>query len=183
MPDTSLPTDQQILPTAAHRLPRVQTELSPQEVLERLDRMSRRGKLPGFTSQAGGGIVPLFSVEAHGSPFDGDLSAHYRAAGEGPGGDLEFDLQMRWRLPALFAAALLATIWPGVYFTDELIAQHLPGLWRPWVTYWWYLPLTIIPLPWVWAKLMRRSRHVVQTSARETIEKIAAEVQGRIVAP
>jgi hypothetical protein len=160
-------------PDAPAAMPSVATDLTPEAVLERLQTASRRGRLPGFRGcEAAGGC--LFIVAAHGYPFDADLLAAAEP------GRLRFRLRMHRRMPVLFAVVLLATIWPGVYFMDELIAQFLPRLWRPWVTYWWYLPLTILPLPWVWKSLLRRSTTSTTASAHEAIRKIAAELGGRV---
>jgi hypothetical protein len=163
-------------------LPSVRVELSLEQVVERLRTASRRGRLPGF--RAGGDEGALFAVAAHGHPFDADLLGSYTQAsgGGGSGGVLRFSLRFHRRMPIIFAVVLLVTVWPGVYFMDELIAQYLPDWWRPWVTYWWYLPLTILPLPWAWRTLMRRSRATTSASAHEAIQKIAAETGGRIEA-
>ncbi|MBX3377288.1 MAG: hypothetical protein KF678_09845 [Phycisphaeraceae bacterium] len=153
-------------------LPRIVVGAGADTVVEKLRTASKRGRLAGFTAPSQGGA--LFSVAAHGRPFDGVL------AGWLNDGRLEFRLNMHRRLPVIFAVVLLATVWPGVYFMDELIAVFLPSLWRPWVTYYWYLPLTVLPLPWVWVGLMRRSRATIHASALEAIGKIAAETGGKV---
>jgi hypothetical protein len=156
----------------------VVTTASRSDILERLGTASRRGRLPGYTAGGGGG---LFSVAAHGHPFDGLLTGRYVPGDGGQPGRMVFELRLLPKLPAIFAIVLILSIWPGVWFTDELIAQYLPGLWRPWVTYYWYLPLTVIPLPWAWASLMRKSRDSTRQAALEAIEKIAGEVGGSVV--
>ncbi len=160
---------------ASGPLPALGTPLGRGQVLERLGVASRRGRLPGFDVDAGRARGGLFAVAAYGKPFDELLIAD---AAERPGGGtvLTFRLHLLRGMPAAFAAVLLLSIWPGVYFMDELVAQFLPSLWRPWVTYWWYLPLSIIPTPWVWRGLMRRSRAEAMVSAREAIGKIRGEL-------
>jgi hypothetical protein len=159
-------------------LPVVVTALSPDEVLARLDFASRRGRLPGFERLGGHGSDRLFRVEAHGHPFDAVLIG--RHVSHAAASHLEFALHLRKKLPVVFVLVLIATVWPGVYFMDELIAQYLSGLWRPWVTYYWYLPLTILPIPWVWRGVMRRTRRTTEESAREAIARIAGEIDGRV---
>lgn len=171
---------------AGDRLPIIRTPLSAQAVLERMTTASRRGRMPGYEALGGadaaGGEGDLFLVAAHGKPFDADLIVRYERAGAaGGGGLLNFRLKMHWRLRAIFIALLLLTIWPGAYFMDELVAIYLRGLWRPWVTYWWYLPITILPLPWIWRGVMKRARASTQNSAREAIAKVAAEVSGEVL--
>jgi hypothetical protein len=163
-------------------LPAVVTGMDAPDILERLATASRRGRLPGFEAGDRGG---LFSVAAHGHPFDAVLVGHHQA-GDGAG-RLEFTLRLLPKMPAIFAAVLLVTVWPGVYFMDELLAQLAPGIWSYstghwglWATWYWYVPMTVIPLPWVWASLMRRSRESTRAAAEEAIGKIAIETGGRV---
>src|SRR5262249_23055227 len=158
----------------------VHTDLSPDQAVERLRTASRRGRLAGFAapSKYGG----LFSAAAFGRPFDEVLIGE---ASQRPGGgtDLRFRTHLLRGLPALYVAVLIFPIGPGVYSMDELIAQFLPGLWHPWVTYYWYIPLTVIPLPWIWRGLRRKSRAAAHDAGHEAVRKIAAEIDGVIVAP
>lgn len=158
-------------------LPMIETTLGPQAILERLETASRRGRLPGF--ERGNGA--LFDVAAHGQPFDGVLAARYEQAGPGEAARVRFTLRLLPGMPLAFAALLIFTIWPGVYFMDELIAQFIPGWWRPWVTYYWYLPLTVLPTPWIWRSVMRRARRTAREAAAATINKVAAELGGRVI--
>jgi hypothetical protein len=157
---------------ASDALPTIRTSASAGEIRDRLTTLSRRGRLAGFDPKPADGS--LFSASAHGHPFDSLLLANLDA------GRLTFRLLMLRKMPLIFAAILLFTIWPGVYFMDEVIAQFLPGLWRPWVTYYWYLPITILPIPWMWRRTMARSTSSAREHARETIETIAKELSGSI---
>jgi hypothetical protein len=180
---------------SGHPLPTIHTPLSQSQVLGRLLTAAKRGRLPGYEPGGHGG---LFSMAAHGHPFDAILIATYeplpengdreaRREGEGgagrqgephaatPGGRLVFRSRLNRKLPAIFAIVLLATVWPGVHFMDQLI----PGEWGWIPTWWWYLPVTALPLPWVWRGLMKRSRGSIDRSAREMIGRIAREIDGR----
>lgn len=167
-----------IAPAGNAALRAIDTPLLPQEIVEQLRVASRRGRLAGFDPKPPGG--GLFAAVAHGHPFDSLLIGDYQSAGGG-GGRLTFRLLLQPKLPLSFAAILLLTIWPGVYFTDEVVAQLLPSLWRPWVTYYWYLPLTVLPMPWMWKTIMRRSRRATQEHASEAIKGIAKEIGGTLV--
>lgn len=153
----------------ANPLPEVRTLLTPDQVRERLLTASKRGRMAGYNGSPATG---LFSVSAYGQPFEGELIA------EGVEGGLQFRVRMLPRMPAIFAVVLLLTIWPGVYLTDQLI----PGEWGWIPTWWWYMPITVIPTPWAWRNLMRKSKATMDASARESIEKIAAEVEGKVEA-
>ncbi len=167
-------------PAPGATLPRVECALGANEVLARLSAASKRGRLPGFENHNAGGV--LFSVSAFGQPFDGILEARALDGTAAATTLLRFECRLVRRMPLIFAAALLLTVWPGVYFMDQLMIQLAPG-WREAMpaTWVWYLPLTVLPIPWLWASMMRRTRRSVAESARSAIERIAREVDGRVV--
>lgn len=156
---------------AAGPLPSVETDLSVEAVLDRLDVASRRGRLPGFVRGGHGG---LFSVAAFGHPFDKVLVGASERAGAGV--RLRFRAKLPLKGPALFAAALAFSVWPGVRIMDHLI----PVEWGWIPTWWWYLPLTILPIPWAWRAVMKRTDATARESAIKQIEQIATEVGGRV---
>jgi hypothetical protein len=43
------------------------------------------------------------------------------------------------------------------------------------------MPITVLPIPWIWRSTMRKSRAAIAQSADEQIRKIAAELGGEIV--
>lgn len=163
---------------SAPALPMVECDLAPEQVLERLGAASRRGRLPGYQNHGEPGGV-LFSVIAFGHPFDGVVTA--TAAPTGRVTRLAFRCRVLRRMPIAFVGAMVLTVWPGVYFMDQLMIQIAPG-WRETVpTWWWYLPLTILPLPWIAVSLARRTRRSLGESTRTAIDRIAAELAGRVV--
>lgn len=141
-------------------------------VVRRMRALSQRGKLPGFEETADG-----FKALAYGWVFDYDL--RYRVD-EGPGGStLTPALELKRKMPAIVIAVLLLSIWPGVWITDSMLATYFD--WYPrefWKTCLWYLPVTVLPMPWVWKTAMGRSRMLAEESARELAERIAAELKG-----
>ena len=148
-------------------LPAIRTALTPELVREKLTFASKRGRMAGFDGSPAEG---LFTVAAHGHPFDGQL------IGDMAEGRLSFRVKMLRKMPAIFAIVLVLTVYPGEYFMDQLI----PGQWG-WInTWWWYGPITVLPLPWMWRSLMRKSWAAIDASAHEAIGKIAAEIQGQV---
>jgi hypothetical protein len=166
--------------TPGARLPRVECALGANEIRARLSAASKRGRLPGFENHKSGGV--LFSVSAFGQPFDGILEARTVDGTDAATTLLRFECRVARRMLLMFAAALLVTVWPGVYFMDQLMIQLAPG-WREALpaTWVWYLPLTVLPIPWLWVSVMRRTRRSVAESARTTIDRIAREVDGRVI--
>ncbi len=151
-------------------LSHVRTRLEMREVHERLNTAARRGKLAGYEKTG----QNRFLLDAFGTPFDLDLNAQGHRTKDIT--TIRFTTRMRRKLPIVFAIVLLLTIEPGRYFTDQLI----PGSWG-WIdTMYWYYPLTILPLPFLWPKLLHKSRESGRKHAREQIEKVARLCDGRV---
>jgi hypothetical protein len=153
-------------------LPSLVTPLDPGRVLETLETASKRGRLPGFVR---GRSDPLFRAAAFATPFDHELIASASTAGGST--RLTFRLRMLPRAPALFGLALIVSVWPGVHLVDQL----LPASWG-WISthvYWWYLPLAILALL-AWPAAARKSRTEAVASARETIARLAVELEARL---
>lgn len=140
---------------------------SPDEIRQRLDIAARRGRIPGLHPGTGD---RLFHVDGCGTPFDHHLTATWTPADRGT--RVSFTLERQRRVPLIFAAALAATVWPGVYFMDQLI----PGEWN-WIrTEYWYLPLTILPIPWFWRATARKSRQIAMEDAHSIVAKVRTEL-------
>jgi len=155
--------------------------MSAEAILERLGTMSRRGRLDGFEPRPKQPRPGLFAASALGTPFDSVVVAHAsHSAGThpdaAPATTLAFEIVMLRKMPIVFAAILLFTVWPGVVLTDMFIADWFPSLWRLGITWYWYLPLTILSIPFAWRVAMRRSRESARQYAIETIEAIAKEL-------
>lgn len=151
-------------------LPIVRSSRTPSEAMERLALASRRGRLAGFQRDSGN----TFRATLFSEPFDHELLA---TVDEAPGGSaIHSRARMLPRLPVIFAVVLILTVYPGVLLTDSMI----PGEWG-WIDTWiWYIPLTALPLPWIWARLMKKCRAAAGASAFELLHKIAAEVEGHV---
>lgn len=164
-------------------LPTLSVQMTPEQVLACLDKASRKGRLAGFGRGTG---EILCIVDAWGTPFDGELRVQSAEAAQGL--ELRFHVAMRRKMPIVFGVVLALTVWPGVMLTDSMLK-----LWFDWyytwtqielfqiagfdaLTYLWYLPLTLFPLPWIWRSLMARSRATMEVSAHEMIGKIAMEL-------
>lgn len=150
----------------------VTTEKTPEQICEALERLSKQGKLPGFVRAGDGG---LFSVDAQGTPFD------RRLVGEAVEKDGRTELG--WRLvtprrwPVGIAIVLALTVWPGLPITDSLLQTYFPGSYGAWTSGWfrtwiWYLPITVLPIPWVWRGTFRKVHATTLAHAIETRAKI-----------
>lgn len=147
--------------------------MAPSEAINALERLSKRGKLAGFRRIG----ERAFAAAAHGTPFDRELVGTVEATGEGS----RVAWSMRWKrtIPAIFAATLIVSVWPGLPLTDSILSTYWgwysgvtgSGGWlRTWM---WYLPLTVPFAPLAWRSAIKKSRRSSIEHARETIEKIA----------
>lgn len=161
-------------------LPRVRTDLGEAEIVDRLDKASRRGKLAGF-HRGGAGVGPFY-VEVFGQYFDRRMHARLEATADGSGGRvLVFDNRVkRWRVWAFWVVMGL-TVWPGVLLTHSILVTYFDWYWRAmWVTCAWYLPLAVVPLPWVWKAAWVKSAAIADAEARQAIGLIAKHLGGRV---
>ncbi|MCC6677439.1 MAG: hypothetical protein IT436_09870 [Phycisphaerales bacterium] len=156
-------------------LPSVLSPFARAAILERLSFASRRGRLAGF--QAGPGPSE-FRATLFSEPFDHELHARIDEIPDG-GSVIRFTARMLPKVPVIFAVVLVATVWPGVILTDKMI----PGEWG-WIDTWmWYIPLTALPLPWLWIKWMKKCRAAAGVSAYELLHKLAGELEGKVGDP
>lgn len=166
-------------------LPTLRTPLSPEAVLERLDRLSKRGKLPGFArvQQLRGPGTPsgaAFRVLVFGSPYDQELIAALApepaASGpaSGPGATaLSFRLRLLRKTPTIMIGTIVLTLFPGLPLTDTMLKAYFD--WYRIETWWWYVPLTVLTLPFMWRQFTA-SKRASRAEADQVIAKIAKEL-------
>ncbi len=149
-------------------LPSIETSPDSAAVFAALSKMSKQGKLAGYQHQSGESSA---TADAHGNPFDSDLVVSINEQ------SVVFDLKMRSKLPIVFAVVLILTVWPGLPLTDSFMFnfawyERLMG--DKIQTWMWYLPMTALPIPFVWRSSMMKSQKTARAHALETIEKIRA---------
>lgn len=155
-------------------LPIVRTTHTVEQALERLGRASKRGKLPGFhRSEPGCPHAAWFEI--FGKYFDHRLTV--RAEPEASGLALSFENRpVMWRVAAFWAIVVLS-VWPGVLLMHSLLASYFWGYPRSiWITCAWYLPLAVVPIPWVWRTAWRQSTAIADAEARKTIGLVASHL-------
>jgi hypothetical protein len=157
-------------------LPSLESPLSPETIVDRLDTLAKRGKLAGFQR----GTPPtLFEAAAFGTPFDYRLIA--RGTSVGGGTLLSFVLKLPPKVPIVYAVIVVLSIWPGVWLTDSMLRTYFSWYTLSmWGTCAWYVPLTILPLPWMYKKHFVGSRVAATADAAELIRKIAPEIDARV---
>lgn len=155
--------------------------ITPAEVLDRLDAVARRGKLPGYHPGSTAAGSPLFEITDFGAPFEARLiaAAHPSAAGT----DLSFEApRLKPLFPWIFGLILILTVWPGGWLTDSMIRSYWEWYsstpW--WSTYVWYLPLTVPFCPMAMHSALRKSRTSAAAEVPAILTKIAAATGGQI---
>lgn len=148
-------------------LPSIPTALTADEVKQRLSKLSKQGKLAGFELNEPGALC---SVAAHGTPFDSKLIITHKDDA------LSCVCSMLPMMPRIFVLLLVVTVWPGLPLTDGFLVSFdwYTGL-MSWIgidTWHWYLPLTILPIPFAFRASMMKSKTSAHQSALEVIEKI-----------
>jgi len=138
------------------------------QVRERLGELSRRGKLPGFGPSKVAGEACEFV--AFGDPLD------YAIGVVPERGRLRFHARMKRRTPVIFAVISLLSIWPGSWLTDSMLRSYFESY--DWNTYAWYIPLTALPLPWMFVRMRKKSRAGAYAHFLEKLELIRAAVAG-----
>ena len=119
----------------------------------------------------------MATVAAHGAPFDSEMLVHHES------GRVIFELRMLAMMPRIFALLLVITVWPGLPLTEGFLGSFTwysdfeasTGI----KTWYWYLPLTILPIPFVWKSSMAKSRQSAQQSAVETIDSLRKVLEAK----
>lgn len=166
---------------------RISTEMTREQVLATLTERAKRGKLAEFAKGNLGKIPCDFSVDAPAVPFDYRLVATMSDQKAPTTGTLiELRLVRLSKMPILFALILAVTIWPGVWLTDSMLTTYFGwySSWTqsmPWLTYAWYLPITALPIPWMWKRMCKKSAAESSISGGEMVESITQALNGTAV--
>ena len=157
---------------ALQTLPEIQTTLTPQEFLSVADSMSKAGKLPGFEK-----TPSYFSTLLFGAPFDRVMTS--TATTRSDHTRIKFSTKLLLKMPLIFAALIIFSIWPGVTLTHSLLRTYFPAYTIE--TWWWYIPLTVLPLPWYLKKTIKQSEASCLLSAIENINLLAERAKGEVI--
>ena len=167
------------MPEVDVAFPTMTLTCSPEQALERLEQAAKRGKLPGFER---GDAGHLFEVDAYGAIFEYGLRANASTA-KGVT-TVGFSLVLRRKAPTILGAVLLLSFWPGLPMTDSMLRSWwtwYDGL-PSWTTQAWYLPLMVLPLPWLWPSWVRSSRRAANEQAKVQLETIATVLRDAMAA-
>ncbi len=144
---------------------------SARAAIDACEALARAGKLPGFKRLA----PTSCSSRIFGQPFDRDLLVD--ASDSANGSVVNLHTRLRRKFPVIFAVVAILTVWPGVWLTDSLIQTYFSSA-SSWVikTWMWYLPLSIIPLPFAARSMWRKSQHAAAEHFAEVQQRIAQAV-------
>lgn len=152
------------IPTPSSNLSFIETALPPAQVIDRLARESKRGRLAGFRSLG----ERSAAVTAFGGIYDYELIISPQSAGAS-GSRVEFELRLLRKMPAIAIALFVVSIFPGLQLTHSMLSIYFS--WYTIQTWWWYLPLVLLSAPLMW-KQFRGSQAEARRDAEATIEKL-----------
>lgn len=133
-------------------------------VADKAQQLARKGKLPGFERRG-----DAFTFAGFGEPFDYVVTARPDANG------ISFHASVHRKLPLVFAVVILLSIWPGSWLTDSMLRSYFTWYnFASWITYAWYIPLTVVPLLWIIPRMARKSRQAAFAHAQEQIQTLRA---------
>ena len=169
---TDNPTASEAALAATEALPTLTVAHSPAAINAALLKLAKKGKLAGYQRISDTPGNPIFSTDAFGSPFDGQLTATASAAIAGHS-TLSFAVQLQPTMPWVFFITLVLSAWPGVLLAESMLAALLPS-WRwLWTTVWyWYFPLSVISIPLGLIPAIKRSRTATKAHAHEVVATI-----------
>lgn len=150
--------------TGESALPSVASPLSPVQIIERLSRESKRGRLAGFRVIEPGNIA---AVTAFGGVYDYDLLIHVSPCATGS--RIAFEMHLLRKIPIIAVLLIVVSVFPGLQLTHSMLSIYFT--WYTIDTWWWYLPLVALSLPFMW-KQFKASRAEAHRDARVTIGKI-----------
>ena len=161
-------------------LPVLRTDLNDAAIRDRLMKLAKQGEFPGYDPKPDDGV---FLADAQGTPFDYDLIG--RTSTGAAGRVLTMEMRLRRKLPVVFLIVLVFTIWPGLPVTDSLLVTYFRWYERlvdGWFSTWmWYLPLTVLPAPWMWKGWMDKSRSSATEHAHLQAERIRGALGAAVV--
>jgi len=143
------------------------------EVLDRLANAARRGRLAGFRRLEGGAS---FEFDAYATPFDYRGIGTIEPRADGAGSVIRFETRVRRKMVVIAAVVLIATLWPGLPLTESMIDTYWAWHRVHVQTWWWYVPMWALGLPWVWSA-WKKCRREAEGEARQMIAKIEQELR------
>ncbi|MFZ4575341.1 MAG: hypothetical protein ACOYN0_13145 [Phycisphaerales bacterium] len=139
--------------------------------------LAKREKLPGHRDTG----TDSFSSDLFGAPFDFELLAAVSPGPDGKGSLVRFAAKLKPKTPVIFWALTAFTIWPGEWMTDSMIRTYWPSYGIN--TWYWYLPLLVLPMPYFWFRMMKKSRLAAADHAQEVLGRVSNEIAGKLEQP
>lgn len=152
-------------------LPPLLAPITPAQLTQTLQALSRKGKLPGYEQPS----PHAFRLKAFGNPFDHWL--YVAATEQGAYTRLDFHLRLARKTPGIFLIVSILTVQPGMWLTDSMLTTYFPAYGNHVNTWWWYIPLVVLPMPWILWRMWRKSTRAAHEHAHELRERLAATLK------
>ena len=151
------------------------TPLSPHEVIQRLSKKAKMGRLAGFaqispSDQTGG--TTGFKLLVSGGIYDYSLVTRLTPNPAG-GSKLTFSLELLKKMPWIAAGLIVVSIFPGLQVTHSMLVTYFS--WYRIETWWWYLPMVLLMIP-VMYKQFAAGRTAAKAEASELVAMLKREL-------
>jgi hypothetical protein len=110
----------------------------------------------------------IAAVTAFGGVYDYDLLLHVRPRGTA-GSSIDFEMRLLRKVPIIAVLLIVVSVFPGLQLTHSMLSIYFS--WYTIDTWWWYLPLVALSLPFMWNQF-KASRAEAHRDASVTIGKI-----------
>lgn len=145
----------------------IETSLGPDEVMAKLEKRARQGKLAGFVKLG----ARRFRVLVFAGVFDHEMAIELRETPSG-GARLEPTLTMLRRAPVVAWVGVVLMFVPGLPLTDSMMRAYFRwyDAWSG-ATWWWYVPMTLLVVP-VLLKQIESARAEAQREGEKVLKDI-----------
>ncbi|QQS08529.1 MAG: hypothetical protein IPK69_11130 [Phycisphaerales bacterium] len=154
-------------------LPTITTRLAATQIVARAEALAKKGKLPGFEASPGAPAGEVFQTKLFAGRLNATMIARITENAEPR--EVSFSIIHPKRPAMIIALVTILSIWPGMWITDSMIRTYIPSYSvSMWITAAWYLPLFVLPVPWVWRKMSNAAEPAAREHAVEQIESLRA---------
>ncbi len=152
-------------------LPTITTRLAASQIVARAETLAKKGKLPGFEATPGNAASQAFQTKLFAGRLNATMIARITENSEPR--EVSFSIVHPKRPAMIIALVTILSIWPGMWITDSMVRTYIPSYsFSMWITAAWYLPLFVLPVPWVWRTMSRAAEPAAREHAVEQIEAL-----------
>ncbi len=144
----------------------LRSSLPPEQALNALVKLSRKGKLAGFDQLDN----LTFRLQIFGNPYDHAMIGRITPADSGS--SIELTTRLLRKLPTIMIVVFVLATWPGVWLTQSMMDIYFPGTLVAKYTTIVYIALMVLSIPALWKQFTKS-----QTAAREHTQEVTERIR------